>query len=329
MNNIISMPTNISQWVVPATIDYNGVTYRLWEFSPGQLNLPGNMPLPATITEVVFPKYLSSCNHTNSPFPNLRKVTFGEYFSFTNVGSFQNCPVDTVIFLGVRMFTSNGNVNGSGVWVNNPANTVVIVPCNTKEKFVNSLSFGRWYNWTATNFVEAPCLNTLTVLSNDVSRGNAVSLSGGQVLTTTTPVNTSTTFSGTATLYALPQKDKVFTGWSDGDIDNRRTVTVNSDTTFTANFGICTPTGIEEMPPAPSPLKVYPNPAKNILNVEAEYHLNKATLALFDMNGKIVLSKEINGNTAQINIANLAVGNYILRVIDNGTASTGVKVIKE
>jgi hypothetical protein len=184
----------------------------------------------------------------------------------------------------------------------------------------------RWSS--ANNLFEAECLNTLTVLSSDVNLGNAISMSGGSTLTTTTPNSTSTTFSGTATLYVLPRANKVFTGWSDGNVDNPRTVTVSSETTFTANFATCENVGIVETGRAPS-LQVYPNPTNNTLNVELERFVNNGTLTLFDMSGKLVLSQSLNGNSAQINLSALTAGNYILRLVENGTASAGVQVIKQ
>jgi hypothetical protein len=86
-------------------------------------------------------------------------------------------------------------------------------------------------------------------------------------------------------------------------------------------------TGIENVQAA-APMKVFPNPAKSELNVELERSTG-GTLALFDLNGKTVLSRAINGNSAHINMSALPAGNYILRLVESGTASAGVKVVKE
>ena len=175
----------------------------------------------------------------------------------------------------------------------------------------------------------ATCPSLLTVLSSDVSLGNALSISGCNTLTTTTPNNPTTTFSGTATLYALPKGGKLFVGWSDGNLDNPRTVTVSSDTTFTAAFANCENTGIQEARSASAGIQVYPNPATGTLNVQLENYVTNGTLTLFDMNGRIVLSQSINGTSAQVNMSSLTAGNYILRLVENGTASAGVQVIKQ
>jgi hypothetical protein len=63
--------------------------------------------------------------------------------------------------------------------------------------------------------------------------------------------------------------------------------------------------------------------------VELEKIVTNGTLTLFDMSGKLVLSQSVNGNSAQINLSALTAGNYILRLVENGTASAGVQVIKK
>jgi uncharacterized repeat protein (TIGR02543 family) len=180
--------------------------------------------------------------------------------------------------------------------------------------------------WTSANFVEAECLNTLTVLSSNVSLGNAWSMNGG-VIITSTPSNTSANYSGTATLVAIAKAGKIFTGWNDGNTDNPRTVNVTADITYTANFAACEGAGIQGVQAA-SPLKVYPNPANTTLYVELENYVN-GTLTLFNMSGQIVLSQAVNGNSAQINMSALAAGNYTLRLVENGAASAGVQVVKQ
>jgi hypothetical protein len=81
---------------------------------------------------------------------------------------------------------------------------------------------------------------------------------------------------------------------------------------------------------ANAPFRVFPNPARNELNVELERATN-GTLALFDMKGRVVETLHATSlrNTATINISHLAAGTYILRLVENGTASAGAKVVKE
>ena len=46
-----------------------------------------------------------------------------------------------------------------------------------------------------------------------------------------------------------------------------------------------------------------------------------------DISGKIVLPQAINGNHVQINMFLLAAGNYILRLVENSTASIGTQLV--
>jgi hypothetical protein len=337
---VTTLPASVTKWVIPEYVPFNNTQIAVTQFYNGGLqDLPnGNN----TLREIVFPKYMAFIDagfYLNTApyaggdvkFTSLRKITFGEAFDYVTQFCFGGQPLDSVIFKGDAVLSNTGN---PGLFINCPATTKVIVPCGKLEAFKNDFTARTaWWQssgitWTTANFYEAECLNTLTVLSSDVNLGNAISMSGGSILTITTPNSTSTTFSGTATLYVLPKANKVFTGWSDGNTDNPRTVTVSSDTTFTANFATCENVGIKSVN-AESPLKVYPNPTNNTVYVELERFVNNGTLTLFDMSGKLVLSQSLNGNSAQINLSALTAGNYILRLVENGTASAGVQVIKQ
>jgi len=50
---------------------------------------------------------------------------------------------------------------------------------------------------------------------------------------------------------------------------------------------------------------------------------------LYDMNGRTVVSQTVEGNVAQINLSQLASGSYVLRLIENGKSSAGIKIVKQ
>ena len=56
-------------------------------------------------------------------------------------------------------------------------------------------------------------------------------------------------------------------------------------------------------------LRVYPNPAKDILHVETN---GSATFSLIDQSGKILVSTNINGKGV-INVSSIAAGLYYLK----------------
>jgi hypothetical protein len=331
MKSIVSIPTDLTKWVLQDNVSNGANSYQLIKVNTNIFEENYfNVQIPS-LTELVFPNTMIRIDlGWQNNFGNLRKVTFGKNVEF--LGVFDDLPLDTIVFLGDKAFENF--VEGDrlvGSFKGAPVACKVIVPCGTYAKFAASITANLnsyWGNIIVANLIESECLNTLTVLSSDVSLGNAISMSGCSVLTTTTPNNPTATFSGTATLYALAKAGKVFIGWADGNLDNPRTVLVSSDTTFTATFATCEETGIRSAQAA-APLKVYPNPALGTLYVELENYVTNGTLTLFDMSGKIVLSQPFSGNSAQINMSSLTAGNYILRLVENGAASAGVQVIKQ
>jgi len=80
---------------------------------------------------------------------------------------------------------------------------------------------------------------------------------------------------------------------------------------------------------------VYPNPAKNLVNINiASSGTKKVTIQITDVLGKVLLNKGQSLNTGdnniQINVNTLASGQYLISVIDEtGKKSNSVSIIKE
>ena len=72
-------------------------------------------------------------------------------------------------------------------------------------------------------------------------------------------------------------------------------------------------------------LKVYPNPANNLLFVEYE---NFSIIKLYDMLGKEVLSQKANGKS-EINIGDLPKGIYIVNIFEEGKVVGITKIVKQ
>ncbi|RZK11315.1 MAG: T9SS type A sorting domain-containing protein [Flavobacterium sp.] len=61
-------------------------------------------------------------------------------------------------------------------------------------------------------------------------------------------------------------------------------------------------------------LKVYPNPVKNILNIVS----NKSTvesIIVYDLLGKTILSKTVNGTSTMVNVSGLSNGIYLVKIV--------------
>lgn len=72
-------------------------------------------------------------------------------------------------------------------------------------------------------------------------------------------------------------------------------------------------------------IKVYPNPTNDILNFSFDKEISKVTI--YNLVGQEVLSKSLNNNETSINVADLAAGAYLVKVLFGNEVKT-VKVVK-
>lgn len=89
------------------------------------------------------------------------------------------------------------------------------------------------------------------------------------------------------------------------------------------------PLSIEET--AFNALKVYPNPATDVVNLEGDGDvLAGAEVDVYDMNGKLVMSEKLNNSMGQskLDISRLNTGIYVLTISKNGS-SKSVKIAKK
>lgn len=77
-------------------------------------------------------------------------------------------------------------------------------------------------------------------------------------------------------------------------------------------------------------LKVYPNPARDVLNISFGTTLQQVRFDIFDVNGRLIKTVEHKdaAQTQQINIESLPSGTYIL-IVNSGKDSTSHKFIKK
>ncbi len=64
-------------------------------------------------------------------------------------------------------------------------------------------------------------------------------------------------------------------------------------------------------------INVFPNPVSNQLNLLFNNNTKNAVIDLLDLNGKEILHKELNNNTAEnaIDVSNVEEGNYIVKIL--------------
>ncbi|MDR6942603.1 T9SS type A sorting domain-containing protein [Mucilaginibacter pocheonensis] len=64
--------------------------------------------------------------------------------------------------------------------------------------------------------------------------------------------------------------------------------------------------------------KVWPVPTQGILNLQASSFWSNCTVTIYNLFGKIVLTRNLNGTSIQINLADMAKGTYIVYLNQNG-----------
>jgi hypothetical protein len=115
---------------------------------------------------------------------------------------------------------------------------------------------------------------------------------------TETPLKQNVAFSAGSTKYcngALSRNDLINSyGWTitDGGLD-------------------CSVLGVEEF--EISKLKIYPNPTNNVINVEGLNKNENNTIQIFDVHGKLVITKNIN-EKGTIDLSELNKGVYVIKV---------------
>ncbi len=75
---------------------------------------------------------------------------------------------------------------------------------------------------------------------------------------------------------------------------------------------------------------IYPNPATNNVTIDWNSNISISELNIYDISGRLVLSKKIDTNTKNIstNISELSKGNYIIILKDNSDIKYGLQFIK-
>jgi hypothetical protein len=65
--------------------------------------------------------------------------------------------------------------------------------------------------------------------------------------------------------------------------------------------------------------KIYPNPANNFLNI-VSLKTGISSVEIYNLNGQLVLNKEVNNNQKTINISSLEGGIYIVDILSENTS---------
>jgi hypothetical protein len=231
----------------------------------------------------------------------LTSVTIGNSVETIGNAAFADCSGLETVYVKAITPPAAGEDAFYGV----PAGIPVHVPCGTVAAYQSAAQ------WSAfTNYIDDLPLLNLTVQSEDINKGTA----------SVTQTNTCT--NNTAVIEAAPIAGYQFAQWSDGNMDNPRTLAVTQDTVLTAIFGIIS--GIEGT--QATALALYPNPVRDELFISGVS--GDAKIVITDLSGRTVVgvknfSPSQNDNLS-INVSHLAKGVYLIKV-NNVTG----KIVKE
>lgn len=96
-----------------------------------------------------------------------------------------------------------------------------------------------------------------------------------------------------------------------------RYVDVNTGQSKNATF-IATkvPTGVVNVTKVEDDIVLYPNPAKDDINVIFDADADVRNIAVYNLIGKVVSIYKVNGNSAKLNASNIPSGIYFVRLLD-------------
>jgi hypothetical protein len=74
---------------------------------------------------------------------------------------------------------------------------------------------------------------------------------------------------------------------------------------------------------------VFPNPVNDILNINLGGYTGKSDVRMFDVNGRVVLHRELSMDRSQLDIAALPAGVYIVKIRNGAKEVYTTKIIKQ
>jgi hypothetical protein len=227
----------------------------------------------------------------------------------TFVAYFQDISSQT---FNLQVYSANetmGNVTGGGSYPGGTNQTI------TANPFEERFRFTHWSNATGDSLTDNPLTIYLTCDTAFVA--HFIELPLYHVQTAVNNVEWGTVEgSGTyvegdeAILTATPAMYCIFDGWSDGNEDSPRTITVTQDTLFTAIFSFDSSSiGINQA--ATLEFSVSPNPTTGRLTVQLNQQ-EPYEITIYDANGKALLCIMSEELVTEIDLGTLPAGQYIL-----------------
>jgi len=111
--------------------------------------------------------------------------------------------------------------------------------------------------------------------------------------------------------------------WPSGTVDVINNPSINTTINITEGETLSLESSLIE------DLIIYPNPVRNILTIDSSLNLDQSIISVFDIVGRRVMNYRLEDGINSVNVSELSVGEYILRIITKEGQMSSQKFIKK
>jgi len=322
------------------TLDWLKGKYQTYGYTAGQISEDSFTVNGNTTKNLVITK-------TGTVYPNIYVIICGHYDTIVGPGVSDNGSGTSILLEAARILKDipteysikfihfsgeEQGLVGSNHYVNNVVFQNSVRQLNLRLVFNIDQVGGK----LGANNNTIICESDIQPNNNNQTANNAPSLAFTQQLANCTtlysPLQTTMSYAYNSDYMPFEGKGDIITGFYESPVSgNQHTANdtfANVDPTYVFNVGKAAVGALQHFAIANTTLsvnetnanllesvKVYPNPAKNILNIELPNHIKDFHVEITDISGKLVLKSD---NQKEINVSGVNSGNYVVTISFNG-----------